>query len=49
VLVIPPESENQVRSLLPEAFPIGEVVAANPGESRVLGLEQWGSLTSPAD
>lgn len=49
VLVIPPEAENQVRSLLPEAFPIGEVVAANPGESRVLGLEQWGSLTSPAD
>lgn len=49
VLVIPPEAENQVRSLLPEAFPIGEVVAACPGESRVLGLEQWGSLTSPAD
>ena len=44
VLVIPPEAENRVRSLLPEAFPIGEVVAARPGESRVLGLEEWGSL-----
>jgi phosphoribosylformylglycinamidine cyclo-ligase len=44
VLVIPPEEENRVRSLLPEAFPIGEVVAARPGESRVLGLEEWGSL-----
>ncbi len=44
VLVIPPEAENRVRSLLPEAFPIGEVVAARPEESRVLGLEAWGSL-----
>jgi hypothetical protein len=40
VLVIPPEAENQVRSLLPEAFPIGEVVAACPGEAAFWG---WNS------
>ncbi|MEN9259861.1 MAG: phosphoribosylformylglycinamidine cyclo-ligase [Thermostichus sp. HHBFW_bins_43] len=54
VLVVPPEAQVQVQTLLPEAQAIGEVVASTPPEAgrassgenppRVLGLENWGSL-----
>jgi phosphoribosylformylglycinamidine cyclo-ligase len=46
VLVVPPEAQERVQTLLPEVQAIGEVVAAETGEDpiRVLGLEDWGSL-----